>query len=150
MIPVSQTYTNSINEHVISYIDMPFNAIWTFIEMTLMICGFCLLWGKIVKFYVLKKAEQDAKALHTINEQIRREAHRCGLYFKKEHGGYYLYHTDEYLLANEKLREENMNLKKDNDLYKKQFKDMCVFASRNGYKFDFEKGKCLGMTLKKA
>jgi hypothetical protein len=129
---------------------MPFNAIWTFIEMTLMICGFCLLWGEIVKFYVLKKAEQEAKTLHSINEQIRHEAYRCGLYFKKECGGYYLYHTDESLLENKRLREENMNLKKDNDLYNKQFKTMCVFASRNGYKFDFKKGKCLGMTLKKA
>lgn len=128
---------------------MLFHDICTFIEMTLMIFGFCLLWGEIVKFYILQKTEEVIKALQTINEQIRREAHRCGLYFKKEHGGYYLYHTDEYLLANEKLREENMNLKKDNDLYKKQFKAMCVFASRNGYKFDFENGKCLGMTLKK-
>jgi hypothetical protein len=129
---------------------MPFNAIWTFIEMTLMIYGFCRLWGEIVKFYVLKKAEQDAKTLHSVNEQIRREAHRCGLYFKKEHGGFYLYHTDESLLENKMLREENRKLKKDNDLYEDQFTAMCKWASRNGYKFDFEKGKCLGMTLKKA
>jgi hypothetical protein len=129
---------------------MPFNAIWTFIEMTLMICGFCLLWGEIVKFYILKKAEEEARALHSVNEQIRHEAHRCGLYFKKEHGGFYLYHTNESLLENKMLREENRKLKKDNDLYEHQFTAMCKWASRNGYKFDFEKGKCLGMTLKKA
>jgi len=129
---------------------MPFNAIWTFIEMTLMICGFCLLWGEIVKFYILKKAEEEARALHSVNEQIRHEAHRCGLYFKKEHGGFYLYHTDESLLESKILREENRKLKKDNDLYEDQFTSMCKWASRNGYKFDFEKGKCLGMTLKKA
>jgi hypothetical protein len=128
---------------------MPFNDIWTFIEMTLIICGFCLLWGEIVKFYLLKKTEEEARSLHSVNEQIRREEHRCGLYFKKERGGYYLYHTDEYLLASEKLREENRKLKKDNDLYEDQFTAMCKWVSRNGYKFDFEKGKCLGMTLKK-
>jgi hypothetical protein len=128
---------------------MMFVALWTFVEMTTLICGYCCFYGEIVKFHVKEKAKIEVNALHAVNEQLRREAHRVGLYYKKEGGGFYLYHTDEWLLDMQHLRKENKNLRKDNDLYEKQFIAMCKYASRNGYQFEFKDGKCVGMILKK-